>query len=110
MTCGCVGYHFFQRMERKQSFGVVLLDELNNKRKEQLKVANRDITCNKHDEIGVPNSIGKRFTRSEGCCGPDIFLIRCKELNSGVKDVMLRGHITGYVSVIARCLIGAERT
>lgn len=45
MTCGCVCYHFFQRMERKQSFGVVLLDELNNKRKEQMKVSNRDITC-----------------------------------------------------------------
>jgi hypothetical protein len=44
MTCGCVRYHLLQRMERKQSFGVVLLDELNNGRKKQLKVANRDIT------------------------------------------------------------------
>lgn len=44
MTCGCMRYHLLQRMERKQSFGVVLLDELNNKRKEQVKVANRNIT------------------------------------------------------------------
>ena len=44
MTCGCVCYHLLQRVERKQSFRVVLLDKLNNKRKEQVKIANRNIT------------------------------------------------------------------
>jgi len=44
MTCRCVCYDLFQRVECKQPFRVVLLDEVNDVRKEQMKVPYRDIT------------------------------------------------------------------
>ena len=44
MTRRRVSYDLFQRVECKQPFRIILLDEVNNKRKEQLQVPNRDIT------------------------------------------------------------------
>jgi predicted transposase YdaD len=44
MTRRCVCYDLFQRMERKQPFRIILLDEVNNIREEQIKVPNCDIT------------------------------------------------------------------
>lgn len=44
MTRRCVCYDLFQRVECKQSFRIVSLDEMNDIRKEQLKVPNCNIT------------------------------------------------------------------
>jgi hypothetical protein len=43
MTCRCMCYNLFQRVERKQPFRIILLDKVNNKGKEQLKVPNCNI-------------------------------------------------------------------
>ena len=44
MARRCMGYNLFQRVECKQPFQIILFDEMNNKRKEQVKVPNRNIT------------------------------------------------------------------
>jgi hypothetical protein len=44
MARRCVCYHLFQRVECEQPFRIILLDEVNDVRKEQLKVPNRNIT------------------------------------------------------------------
>lgn len=51
MARGCVCYDFFQRVERKQSFRIILLYEVDNIREEQLKVPNRNITWQWRSEI-----------------------------------------------------------
>lgn len=44
MICRCVRHDLFQRVECKQPFRIVLLDEVNDVRKEQMKIPYRDVT------------------------------------------------------------------
>ena len=75
MTCRCVSYDLFQRVECKQPFRIVLLDEVNDVRKEQMKVPYRDITWQYAVRLWNIKGHDEGLTCGEGRCCSDIFLI-----------------------------------